>query len=124
MQRGELAEELREHDPAGPGRGADLEPALELRRRLLGHLGDDLLLEREQPLRAAVEPHARLGRLDAPAGAVEELRPEPLLERPDLEAHRRLGDAEPLGRLREAAPLDDRDRTSASWRVSISAAYT
>ena len=37
-------------------------------------LVDDLLLEREQPLRAAVEPRARLRRLDATAGAVEELR--------------------------------------------------
>ena len=34
--------------------------------------------------------------------------PEPLLERPDLQADRRLGDAEPLCRLREASPLDDR----------------
>ena len=34
--------------------------------------------------------------------------PEPLLERPDLQADGGLGDAEPLGRLREAAPLDDR----------------
>ena len=71
-------------------------------------LGDELLLEREQPLRAAVEPQPGLGRLDAPARAVEELRPEPLLERPHLEADRRLRHAEPLGGLREAAPLDDR----------------
>ena len=70
-------------------------------------LGDDLLLEREQSLGAAVEPHARLGRLDPPARAVEELRAEPLLERPDLQADRRLGDPEPLRGLGEAAPLDD-----------------
>src|SRR5207248_3865698 len=56
----------------------------------------------------AVEQQARLGRLDAPAGAVEEPLPEPLLERANLEAHRRLRDAEPLGRLREAPALDDR----------------
>ena len=34
--------------------------------------------------------------------------PELLLERPDLHAHGRLGDAETLGRLREAPQLDNR----------------
>ena len=109
--------------PPGPGRGADLERAVELLARLLGHLGDDLLLEREQPLRAAVEPHSRLGRLDPPARAVEELRPEPLLERADLQAHRRLGDAEPLGGLREAAPLDDRAKCRKLTRVHKDSLY-
>ena len=66
-----------------------------------------LLLEREQPLRAAVEPHPGLGRLDPAPGAVEQLLPEPLLERPDLQAHRRLRDAELLSRLGEAPALDD-----------------
>ena len=80
----------------------------QLARRSSADLGDHLLLEREQPLRAAVEPHPRLGRLDPPAGAVEQLRPEPLLERPDLQADRGLGDAEALRGLREAPPLDDR----------------
>src|SRR5581483_10031077 len=101
------AEELRDHDPAGPGRGAELEPAAQLLAALERDLGDHLLLEREQPLRAAVEAQARLGRLDAAPRAVEQLRPEALLERPHLEAHRRLGDPEPLRRLREAPPLDD-----------------
>ena len=78
---GELAEELREHDPAGAGRRADLERALELAGRSLLQLADDLVLELEQPLRAAVEPKPGLGRLDPPPGAVEQLRPEPLLER-------------------------------------------
>ena len=72
-----------------------------------GDLLDDLLLEREQPLRAAVEPQPGLGRLDAPPGAVEQLGPEPLLERPHLQADGGLGDPEPLRGLREAAPLDD-----------------
>ena len=44
-------------------------------------VGEHLLLEREQPLRAAVEAPAGLGRLDAPPRPVEELRAEPLLER-------------------------------------------
>ena len=71
-------------------------------------VGLDLLLEREQLLRAPVEAPPGLGGLDAPAGAVEELRPEPLLERAHLQRHRRLCDAQPLGRLREAPPVDDR----------------
>src|SRR5581483_837855 len=104
----ELAEELGDDDPAGPGRGADLERAGELLVALERDLRDDLLLERQQPLRAAVEAHPGLRRLDAAAGAVEELRPEPLLERPDLEADRRLRHPEPLRRLREAPALHDR----------------
>ena len=72
-----------------------------------GDLADDLLLEREQPLGAAVEPDPGLGRLDAPAGAVEQLRPEPLLERPHLQLDRGLRHPEPLGGLRERPPLDD-----------------
>ena len=54
-----------------------------------------------------VEPEAGFGRLDPAARAVEELRPEPLLERAHLQADGRLGDAEPLRRLAEAPPLDD-----------------
>ena len=60
------------------------------------------------PLRPAEQPQAGLGRLDAAAGAVEQLGAEALLERPHLERDGRLGDAEPLGRLREAPPFDDR----------------
>ena len=93
--------------PPGPVERADLEPAGELALDLLAELGEQLLLEREQALRAPVEAAAGLGRLDAPPRAVEQLQAEPLLERPDLEAHRRLGDAELLGRLGEAPPLDD-----------------
>src|SRR5262249_23291310 len=55
---------------------------------------------------AAVGRQPGLGRLDAPAGTVEELRPEPLLERAHLEADRGLGDPESLGGDGEAAPLD------------------
>ena len=103
----ELAEEQRHDDRGRAGRGADLQLARELALALAGDLVEDLLLEREQPLRAAVEPQPRLGRLDAAAGAVEQLRAEPLLERPHLQRDGGLGDAETLGRLREAAPLDD-----------------
>src|SRR5712692_5629315 len=71
----ELAEELGEHDPAGARGGADLERAAERALALAADLGDELLLEREQPPRAAVEPKPRFGRLDAPPRAIEKLRP-------------------------------------------------
>ena len=79
-------------------------------QRPLGFAGDlveQLPLEREHALRAPVETVARLGRLHAPARAVEQLLPEALLERADLLADRRLRDAEPLSRLGEALALDD-----------------
>ncbi len=72
-----------------------------------GDVVEDLLLELQQPLRAAVEAPAGLGRLDLAARAVEELGVEALLERPHLERDGRLRDAEPLRRLREAPALDD-----------------
>ena len=65
----------------------------------LGQLVEELLLRSEHALRVPVEPLPGLGRLDAAPGAVDELDAEPLLERPDLQAHGRLRDAEPLGRL-------------------------
>ena len=72
---------------------------------------------REQPLRSAIEPEAGLGRLDPAAGAVEEPLADPLLERPDLQADRGLGDAELVGGLREAPALDDRAEGSELLRV-------
>ena len=105
---GELAEDLR-HDRsrrartrrrARAGRGAAVVASA-------SSSSSSCSSTREQALRAAIEPLARLGRLDAPARAVDELAPDPLLERPDLLAHGRLRDAEPLGRLREAAPFHD-----------------
>ena len=103
---GELTEELREDDPAGPGRSADRERAFECAGRLLGELARDLLLERDQPLGAPVEAQARLGRLHPAPRAVEELESEPLLERPHLQADGGLRHAQPLGRLGERLPLD------------------
>jgi len=61
----------------------------------------------QQALRGRVEPQPRFGRLDAPAGAVEQLPAEALLERADLQLDRRLRHAEPLRGLREALTLDD-----------------
>jgi lipopolysaccharide/colanic/teichoic acid biosynthesis glycosyltransferase len=113
----ELAEQLGDHDPAGTRRRADLECPRKLVATFEPDLGDDLLLECQQPLCTAVETHSRLGRLDATPGPVEELRPEPLLERPHLKAHCGLGDAEPVGRLREAATLDDRAECGELTRV-------
>ena len=92
---------------AGPVEAPELQLAGELALAFARELVEQLLLEREQPLSASVEAQTGLGRLDAAARAVEELRAEPLLERPHLQRDRRLGDAEPLGRLREAAALDD-----------------
>ena len=108
----ELAEQQRHDDCCRPRRGADLQLARQLALALAGDLVEDLALERQQPLGAAVEPQTCLRRLDAAAGAVEQLRAEPLLERPHLQRDRRLRDAETLRRLREAAPLDDRAERS------------
>src|SRR5581483_10744029 len=113
----ELAQQPWQDDAARAGRRTDLERAGEVALRVARDLGRDLLLEREQALRAAVQPQPRFGGLDAPPRAVEQLRPEPLLERLYLEAHRRLRDAEPLGRLAEAAPLDDGDEGLQLLRV-------
>ena len=73
MELLELPEDDRQDASAGPGRGADLEPALELAFGLLAEVREQLLLEREQPLRSAVEPETGLGRLDPASRAVEEL---------------------------------------------------
>ena len=56
----ELAQELREHDPARAGRGADLERPRERRRTLHLDVCQQLLLERQDPLRSAIEPRAGL----------------------------------------------------------------
>jgi hypothetical protein len=67
----ELAEELRHDDRRGPGRGAERELSAERSLGPGGDLLDEVLLERKQPLRAAVEPLAGLRRLDTPPRAVE-----------------------------------------------------
>src|SRR5262249_44278499 len=104
----ELAEENR-NDRANRPRGrADVGRAAELAAVGRLQLVDELLLELEHPLSAAVESRAGLGRLDAAPGAVEQLAAEALLERADLQADGRLGDAEPLRRMREALALDNR----------------
>ncbi len=113
----ELAEEQRDDDGGRPGGGSDPEVARQLPAALAGDLVEQLLLEREEPLRAAVEPDAGLGRLDPASRAVEQLRPEPLLECAYLQRHGRLSDAEPLGSLREAAALDDGDKRGKLARV-------
>ncbi len=113
----ELAEQQREDDRGRAGRGSEVERPRELafadRRDVL----EQLILEREHPLRAAIEPPAGLGRLDAAPRAVEQLPAEPLLEGPDLEADGGLRDPEALRRLREALPLDDRAERSELSRI-------
>ena len=113
----ELAEQERHDDRRRAGRGADLQLARQLALAFAGDLVEDLALERQQTLGAAVEPQPGLGRLDAAAGAVEQLRPEPLLERAHLQRDGGLGDAETLGRLREAPPLDNGAESSKLARV-------
>ena len=119
----ELAQELGEDDAAGAGRGAELERAREVALGLAGDVREDLLLERQEALGAAVQPQAGLRRLDAAARAVDELRPQPLLERPHLERDGRLRHAEALRRLREAAPLDDGAERSELARVHKETLY-
>ena len=120
----ELAEQHRHDDRGRPGRGADRELARELAAAVRGDLAEHLLFELQHPLGAAVEAQARLGRLDPPAGAVEQLHPEALLERAHLQRDSGLGDAQALGRLREAPPLDDgakrRELTRVHKRMLIS----
>src|SRR5919197_58752 len=120
----ELAQEAREHRGAGPGRGADRKRAPQGALGFVGDLLEDLLLEREQPLRAAVEAETRFRRLHLPAGAVEQLPSEPPLERAHLEADGRLGHPEPLRRLRKATPLYDGAEGRELPRVHISESYS
>ena len=108
IQALELAEDDRDDDRRRTRGGPQDEVAGEVTLTRRRHLRDELILEREHPLRAAVEPPARLRRLHAPSRAVEELRPEPLLESAHLERHRRLGHAEAVGRLGEATAFDHR----------------
>ena len=120
----ELAEELRHHDRRRPGRRAERQRACEITGRLGDHVVEELLLEREQLLGAAVEPQTGLRRLDPPARAVEELRAEPLLERAHLERDGGLRDAEQLGGLRERSALDHRAERGQLTRIHKRDAYT
>jgi hypothetical protein len=104
----ELAQEHRHDRAPRTGGGADLERPAELAPLARVQLVDQLALEREHALCAAVKSHPGLGRFHASPGAVEQLAPQPLLERADLKAHGRLGDAEPLGCLREALAFHHR----------------
>src|SRR5215216_3317843 len=95
----ELAQQQRDEASAWAGRCADRQRAVQLARLLLRKLLLQLLFDLQHPLRALVQDETRFGRLDAPAGAVEQAPSEALLERADLQADRRLGHAETLGRL-------------------------
>ena len=95
----ELAEQDGHDDAAGPVDAPSSSVPVSSPSPSAVELLEELLLEREHPLRVAVEPPPGLGRLDAAARAVEQLPAEPLLERPDLQADGRLRDAEPLRRL-------------------------
>ena len=98
-------------------RRIDLEPALELALGFVAEVREQLLLERKQPLRSAVEPEPGLGRLDPAAGAVEEPLADALLERPNLKADGGLRHPELVRGLREAAALDNRTKGRELLRV-------
>ena len=104
----ELAEQQRNDGPARACGSPKVERAGERALVALGQLFEETLLEGEQPLGRGVEAQPGLGRLDAPAGSVEKPAAEALLERPDLQADRRLSDTEPLSGLRKALSLDHR----------------
>ena len=63
----ELAEQHRDDRAPRPGGGADLQRAAELTAARRVELVEQLPLEREHPLRPAVEREPCLGRLDAPS---------------------------------------------------------
>ena len=86
-------------------------------------LREQLLLEREQALRAVVEAGAGVGGDDATARAVQKLRAEPLLERPHLLADGGLRDAERCA-AREKLSRSTTAQNAASCRVSITTAYS
>ena len=103
----ELAEQERDDRAARARRSAELERARD-RPFIIGvELFEQVLLGGEHTLSRCVETSPGLGRLDPATRAVEELPPEALLERADLQADGRLSDAEPLRRLGEALALDD-----------------
>src|SRR5205823_6610028 len=104
----ELAEQERDDRAARPCRRAHLKRARQGALVAAGDVLEQLVLEREQLLRGRVQTQPGLGRLDPPAGPVEQAAAEPLLERANLEADGGLGDTEPLRSLGEALPLDDR----------------
>src|SRR5207248_2327266 len=107
----------RDDGAARAGRRAHLQRAAELALAAGSELLQQLPLEGEEALGPAVEREAGLGRFDPAPRAVEQLLPEPLLERADLEADSRLGHPEPLGGLGEALPLDDRAKCCELPRV-------
>jgi hypothetical protein len=93
-----LAQEERDEVRARAGGRANRERALQL-AALGSDLVVELLLERKHPLGTPVEAKARLGRLDAPPGAVQKGLAEASLESAHLEADRGLRHAELLGGL-------------------------
>ena len=103
----ELAEKNGNGDRGRARGGTDRELTRQGARALGRDLVEHLLLELEQSLCTAEQPQSRLRWLDAAPRAVEQLRPEPLLERSHLKRHGWLRDAESLCRLREAPQLDN-----------------
>src|SRR5688572_10020830 len=100
-----VAEQKRHDIVAGACRGADLDRSAQLALRAGRHFLEQLLFEQQQALCAAIEQQAGFGGLDAAARAIEQPLAEPLLERGDLQADRRLREPEVLGGPREALAL-------------------
>jgi lipopolysaccharide/colanic/teichoic acid biosynthesis glycosyltransferase len=103
----EVAKEKRDEVRSRARGRADRERPLKLAAGLLLELGKQLSLELKEALGSAIEPEAGFRRLDTATRSVEELSAQALLERPNLEAHRRLRHTETLRGLREAPALDD-----------------
>src|SRR5262249_8782596 len=112
-----LAENDRDGDGSGTRRSAEYEVTCELTLARCRDVGDELILEREHALRAPVQLPAGVRGLDPAPGTVEELRAQSLLQRANLERHGGLGDAQSVGRLREAAALDDRKKSCELARI-------
>ena len=85
--------------------------------------GHELVLDLEERLGLAVDEHARLGRPEPGAGAIEEGATVLVLEELDAPRHRGLGDAQDVGRAGQAARLHDFDQRlqidgfHAAWAV-------
>ena len=122
VPRVELAEEDRHDHRGGARRSADGQLAGECTGAFGCDIVEHLLLELEQALSRSIEAQPGLGRLHPAAGAVEQLRPQPLLsartcsETAGWVTPSRSAAWEKLRRSTTA-------QKAASWRVSISKAY-
>jgi len=105
---GHVAQQRRHQHGGGPRSHADAQCAA---RALAEDVGAARQLTRIAHQAAGARQHVAAQRreLDALADAVEQRRPQVVLERLDAAAQRRLGDEQALGRAAEGARFGDRD---------------